>query len=246
MNRRSQVLNFLFTQVATAIAALQNMTERRPSKKQLADYNQALAQQVAQQTAALQKSEANYRHLLQTANSIILRYDPQGRIQYINEYGLKFLGYKEHELLGQTLLETIVPETETSGRDRKQFIQDLLRNPASYPHVEGENLCRDGRRVWVAWSNQAILDEQGQIGEILSVGNDITQRKQAEAALQRSEAKFQAIFENSQIGIIRVRISDGLILDANQRFANLFGFDSPEEMIGLERTASYYVNPLRG
>jgi two-component system NarL family sensor kinase len=243
MNRRSQVLNFLSTQVATAIAAFQDMTERRQSKKRLDNYNRALAQQVAQQTAALQKSEANYRNLLQTANSIILRYDPQGRIHYINDYGLRFFGYEEHELLGGTLLETIVPETETSGRDRKQFIQDLLRNPASYSHVEGENLCRDGRRVWVAWSNQAIFNEQGQIVEILSVGNDITQRKQAEAALQRSEAKFRAIFENSQIGIFRVRISDGLILEANQRFADLFGFDSPEEMIGLETTTSYYVNP---
>jgi PAS domain S-box-containing protein len=63
------------------------------------------------------------------------------------------------------------------------------------------------------------------------------------AALQRSEAKFRAIFENSQIGIFRVSISDGLILNANQRFANLYGFDSPQEMIGLERTTSYYVNP---
>jgi two-component system NarL family sensor kinase len=202
-----------------------------------------LAQQVAQQTAALQKSEANYRNLIQTANSIIIRYDPQGRIHYVNDYGLRFLGYEEHELLGRTLLETIVPETELSGRDRKQFIQNLLRNPASYSHAEGENLCRDGTRVWVAWSNQAILDEQGDLVEILSVGNDITQRKQAEEALQRSETKFRNIFENSQVGIFRNRISDGLILNANQRLANLLGFDSPEEIIGLEHSIDYFVNP---
>jgi PAS domain S-box-containing protein len=249
-NDRLQVLNLLIAQAAISL-------ENARLYAQLADYTetlerkveaqpQALQQEIAerQQTeAALRQSEANYRNLIQTANSIILRCDPQGRIHYMNDYGLRFLGYEEHEILGRTLLETIVPETEISGRDRKQFIQDLLRNPASYSHAEGENLCRDGRRVWVAWSNQAILDEQGQIVEILSVGNDITQRKQAEEALQRSEAKFRAIFENSQIGIFRVRISDGLILDANQRFANLYGFDSPQEMIGLESTTSYYVNP---
>jgi PAS domain S-box-containing protein len=201
-----------------------------------------LEQQIAQQTIALQKSEANYHNLIQTANSIILRYDPQGRIHDMNDYGLRFLGYEEHEILGRTLLETIIPETELSGRDRKQFIQDLLRNPASYSHVEGENLCRDGTRVWIAWSSQAILDE-GQVVEILSVGSDITQRKQAEEALQRSEARFRNIFENSQVGIFRNRICDGLILDANQRFANLYGFDSPEEMIGRESTRDYYVNP---
>ncbi|WP_199320198.1 PAS domain-containing protein [Leptolyngbya sp. FACHB-261] len=62
-----------------------------------------------------------------------------------------------------------------------------------------------------------------------SVINDTTQRRQAEEALQRSEARFRAIFENSQVGIFRTRLSDGLILNANQRLANLLGFDSPED-----------------
>jgi two-component system NarL family sensor kinase len=95
----------------------------------------------------------------------------------------------------------------------------------------------------MAWSNQAIFNEQGEVVEILSVGNDTTQRRQAEEALQRSEAKFRNIFENSQVGIFRNRISDGLILNANQRLANLLGFDSPEEIIGLEHSIDYFVNP---
>ena len=67
--------------------------------------------------------------------------------------------------------------------------------------------------------------------EILSVGNDTTQRRQAEEALQRSETKFRTIFANSQVGIYRTRICDGLILDANQRFADLLGFDSPQRRL---------------
>jgi PAS domain S-box-containing protein len=196
-----------------------------------------------QAEAALRQSEADYRNLLQTANSVILRYDPQGRMRYINDYGVKLLGYEEHQILGRTIFETIIPEAELSGRDMRPFVHDLLRNPQSYPKGEGENLCRDGRRVWMEWSNQAIFNEQGDVVEILSVGNDTTQRKQAEEALQRSEAKFRTIFENSQVGIFRSRLSDGLILNANQRFADLFGFDSPEEMIGLEHSIDYFVNP---
>jgi two-component system NarL family sensor kinase len=75
------------------------------------------------------------------------------------------------------------------------------------------------------------------------VGNDTTQRRQAEEALQRSEAKFRTIFENSQVGIFRTRTYDALILNANQRLADLLGFDSPEEIIGLERSIDYFVNP---
>jgi PAS domain S-box-containing protein len=239
--------------------SLQEVSEQENARlyEQLKDYaetlereveerTQALQQEIAerQQTeAALRQSEANYRNLLQTANSVILRYDPQGRIHYINDYGVKLLGYEEHQILGRTVFETIIPEAELSGRDMRPFVHDLLRDPQSYPQGEGENLCRDGRRVWMAWSNQAIFNEQGEVVEILSVGNDTTQRRQAEEALQRSEAKFRNIFENSQVGIFRVRLSDGLLLDANQRHANLFGFDSPEEIIELEYVTDYYADP---
>jgi len=229
--------------ITYAIATFQDITERKQAEKLLADYNCTLEQQVAERTAALRQSEANYRNLLQTANSVIVRYDPQGRIRYINDYGVKLLGYEEHEILGRTLFETIIPEAELSGHDMRPMVHDLLRNPQSYPQGEGENLCRDGRRVWMVWSNQAIFNEQGDVVEILSVGNDTTQRRQAEEALQRSEAKFRAIFENSQVGIFRNRLSDELILNANQRLANLLGFDSPEEIIGLEHSIGYFVNP---
>ncbi|MGJ5630975.1 PAS domain S-box protein [Nostoc sp. CALU 1950] len=247
---RLQVLKLLMAQAAISL-------ENARLYERLSDYSetlerkveertQALQQEIAerQQTeAALRQSEANYRNLLQTANSVIIRYDPQGRIHYINDYGVKLLGYEEHEILGRTVFETIIPEAELSGRDVRPFVHDLLRNPQSYPKGEGENLCRDGRRVWVAWSNQAIFNEQGDVVEILSVGNDTTQRRQAEEALQRSETKFRNIFENSQVGIFRTRLSDGLLLDANQRHANLFGFDSPEEIIGLEHATDYYADP---
>ncbi len=247
---RLQVLKLLMAQAAISLESAR-LCER------LEDYTNTLERKVEAQTQALQQeiidrertevalrqSEANYRNLLQTANSVIIRYDPQGRIHYINDYGIKLLGYEEHQILGRTLFETIIPEVELSGRDVRPMVHDLLRHPQSYPQGEGENLCRDGRRVWMAWSNQAIFNDQGDVVEILSVGNDTTQRRQAEEALQRSEAKFRNIFENSQVGIYRTRTGDGLILNANQRFADLFGFDSPQEMIGIEHTIGYWVDP---
>jgi two-component system NarL family sensor kinase len=247
---RLQVLKLLIAQAAISLENARLYEQlagyAETLERKVEEQTQALQQEIAerQQTeAALRQSEANYRNLLQTANSAIIRYDPQGRIHYINDYGVKLLGYEEHEILGRSLFETIIPEAELSGRDVRPMVHDLLRNPQSYPQGEGENLCRDGRRVWMSWSNQAIFNEQGDVVEILSVGNDTTQRRQAEEALQRSEAKFRAIFANSQVGIYRTRIGDGLILDANQRFANLYGFDSPQEMIGLEHTVGYWVNP---
>jgi PAS domain S-box-containing protein len=68
-------------------------------------------------------------------------------------------------------------------------------------------------------------------------------RKQAEEALRRSELKFRSIFENSQIGIFRTRVEDGLILEANQRFITMIGYDSPTEVIGIKRIRDLYVAP---
>lgn len=105
-------------------------------ERKLEEQTQALQQEIINRERtedALRQSEANYRNLLQTANSIIIRYDPQGRIHYINDYGVKLLGYKEHQILGRTLFETIIPDIEISGRDVKPMVHNLLRNPQSYP-----------------------------------------------------------------------------------------------------------------
>ncbi|MBE9547556.1 MAG: response regulator [Proteobacteria bacterium] len=74
---------------------------------------------------ALRASEEKYRELVQNANSIILRRDPEGHITFFNEYAQKFFGYTEDEILGENVVGTIVPETDASGRDLKAMIEDV-------------------------------------------------------------------------------------------------------------------------
>jgi len=78
---------------------------------------------------ALRQSEANYRNLVQTANSVIIRYADTDSIP--ERLWTEIFLAEEHQILGRTLLETIVPETETSGRDLKQFVHNLFHNPKS-------------------------------------------------------------------------------------------------------------------
>lgn len=59
----------------------------------------------------LLKSEMKYRELVENANSIILRLDRQGRIAFFNEFAQKFFGYTTGEIIGQSAIGTIVPET---------------------------------------------------------------------------------------------------------------------------------------
>jgi len=132
---------------------------------------------------ALQRSEINYRELVQNANSIILRMDSQGNVTFFNEFAQQFFGYTEDEILGRNVVGTIVPEKESTGRDLAVMIRDIAPNPEKHASDENENIRKDGVRIWVAWTNKAILDKDGNIVEILCVGNDVTKRKLLERQL---------------------------------------------------------------
>lgn len=135
---------------------------------------------------ALQRSEINYRELVQNANSIILRMDSQGDVTFFNEFAQQFFGYTEDEILGRNVVGTIVPEKESTGRDLAAMIRDIGLNPEKHANNENENMRKDGVRIWVAWTNKAILDKDGNIVEILCVGNDVTKRKLLERQLLRA------------------------------------------------------------
>ena len=60
----------------------------------------------------------------------------------------------------------------------------IVEHPEQYVSNENENILADGCRVWMQWTNKSILDEAGNIREILAIGNDITERKRAEEELR--------------------------------------------------------------
>jgi PAS domain S-box-containing protein len=141
--------------------------------------------------AALRESERKYRELVEHANSIILRWTRDGRITFINEFGQRFFGYTEAELLGQHVVGTIVPETESTGRDLRPLMDRICANPAAFEQNVNENMRRTGERVWIAWTNKIVTDERGEPLEVFSVGVDITALKRAEEALQQAHAELE-------------------------------------------------------
>ncbi|MBC7971053.1 MAG: PAS domain S-box protein [Verrucomicrobia bacterium] len=67
-------------------------------------------------------------------------------------------------------------------------------------------------------------------------------RQQAVEALQQSESKFRNLFENSQAGIFRARMEDGLMLDTNQQFIAITGYEAAD-VIMQKHTVDFYVHP---
>lgn len=136
---------------------------------------------------AIRESEVKYRELVENANSIILKLDCSGNIIFFNEFAQQFFGYAEGEILGRPLLGTIAPQKEGSGRDLTALLHDLVEHPELYEKNENENICKDGRRVWVSWTNRALYDEaSGELNGVLCIGLDATERKKSQ--MERDEA----------------------------------------------------------
>jgi len=180
---------------------------------------------------ALRISEERYRELIENTNSIILRWGRDGTVRFLNEFGQSFFGYKEREIVGRNVIGTIVSETETSGRDLRAMIADILAHPERHETNVNENMRKDGERVWIAWTNKLVLSEQGDVTEILSVGLDITARKHAEDALHESEERYRSIF-NSNVDAFLLFDIEGRIVDTNARACELYGY-SRRKLIGL-------------
>ncbi len=141
---------------------------------------------------ALRESEEKYRHLVEKSQSIIMGLDLDGNITFINRFAEQFFGYSRQEIIGKNVVGTIVPLTKNTERNFKLLFGDINRDPEKFTSNEDENICRDGRRVWIAWTTAAVRDPNGEIIEVLCIGNDITERKRLETQLIQAQ-KLEAV-----------------------------------------------------
>ncbi len=158
----------------------------------LAQAANRMLQQRNQAESALRESERDCRELVQSANSIILRMDTDGKVIFFNDYAQKFFGFSNAEILGKSVVGTIVPEKDRSGFDLALVIREIVTHPERYVSNENENLRRNGERVRVAWMNRAIYNNEGEVKEILCVGIDVTEKWQLEKRLAQAQ-KMEAI-----------------------------------------------------
>lgn len=216
--------------------------EIRKRSEQLSNVNDALLAEPLEHKSTektLQEIEQNYRELVENANSIILRMDAQGNITFFNEFAQKFFGYTEQEILGRNVVGAIVPETESSGRNLTKMIRDILEYPERYVRNENEGMLRNGKRVWILWTSKALTDDRGMIQGFLWIGNDITDRKNAEDALRLDESRLEALFELSQLQEMSTRKISNFVLqklvDLTRSEAGWIGFmDESERVLTLQ------------
>jgi PAS domain S-box-containing protein len=186
-----------------------------------------MVQRLLLSDTARSTSESKYRELVEKANSIILKWDSAGTILYFNEFAESFFGFSCDELIGRNMIGTIVPDTESTGRNLVEMMRSISERPAEFIHVEQENIRKNGERVWISWNNHPLKDQNGRIVGILSVGQDITTRKKVEGELLKSEQRFRSFVENVN-DVLFALTPTGLFSYVSPQWKMVFGYEIAE------------------
>jgi PAS domain S-box-containing protein len=154
---------------------------------------------------ALKESEAKYKQLVESANSLILRIDGKGVITFINPFAQKFFGYSEQEIVGKHIVGTIAPETESARHDITTMLQNIGDNPEQHSNTEYENIRKSGDTAWISWSNKALYNEIGTLTEVLCIGIDMTVQKHHEDLLKKWSSELE---ERVKLGTLQLSIAN--------------------------------------
>lgn len=171
---------------------------------------------------SLKNNERYLRAVIATSPVAIHGIDTQSRVILWNESSEKILGWEEKEIMGKKL--PIVPEDKWN--EHLEF-RKRVESGESFENIEVIRRKKDGTLFTGKLSATPIKDEKNQVTGIIATLEDITERKNAEEALQQSEKKFRSVLESMElIGLMLDK--RGHISFANDYLLKLTGWEKED------------------
>jgi len=124
----------------------------------------------------------------------------------------------------------------------RELIQEMIRTRQD-PNEDAEYrvVWPDGSVHWIAGRGRLVRDESDELSRMIGVNMDVTQRKRAEEALLSSEQRYRLLFERNVAGV-GIGSLDGRVLDCNDGWARILGYESRGEILG-RHASEFYFNP---
>jgi two-component system cell cycle sensor histidine kinase/response regulator CckA len=186
--------------------------------------------------AARRAKAAERRHrdwlevTLTSIGDAVIAADTEARVTFVNPVAQALIGWSQDEAVGQHLNTVFDVVSEDTG-EKVENLAELIMHPRPRPGVALGNdtilISKDGRRVPIDDSGAPIRDARGAIAGVIIVFHDVSERRQAEEALRRSEARFAGILNIADDAVISIDESQKITLfsDGAKR---IFGYDRHE------------------
>jgi len=188
---------------------------------------------------ALQESQHLFQTLAQVSPVGIFRTNPDGYTTYVNPKYSELTGLSLEEAMDRGWLNAVHPDDKEKLKE--SWLSDYKSRKIS--SAEYRFLRPDGSIVWIMgnavpeWIDNEIV---GYIGTV----TDITDRKDMEAVLRKSEERLRSLYNDAVVGLYRTN-SQGEILLANRALINMLGFQSFEELSAINLKESGFEHPYQ-
>ncbi len=178
---------------------------------------------------SLRNAEEKYRNIFDSALEGIFETSPQGQSLTANPAMARMLGYDSPAELISSIRDT-GHQVWVDPNERSRYVR-LLEQQEVVRGFQSEFTRKDGTKFWVSLNTRRVSGPDGQTLFYTGFMEDITERKRAEEAIRKSEAKYRSLYESMMDGFVLVSM-DGLIREYNESYRKMTGY-APEELLKL-------------
>ncbi len=136
--------------------------------------NQILEEKVRQRTAELEASRAWLQGIIDTMGEALLVLDPSGVIKSVNRAACEMLGYSEDQLLGLTIGDVFLEETEEQSKAFFGAWLEALIRAGALKAIDARFIDRQGKQIPILFSRTALKNPEGEITDIICIAKDMT------------------------------------------------------------------------
>lgn len=172
------------------LGIMRDISKRKNAEHALLKAYDDLEQQVRKRTNELRKERDNAQKYLDITGVIIIVLDMKGNVSRINRKGAAILGRPEMEIEGKNWFDNFIPEYERA-RVKADFLKLIAGETTPFESFENFILTENGEERLIEWNNTVLRDSEGTIINTIGSGNNITDRRKVETALQESSEKIK-------------------------------------------------------
>jgi PAS domain S-box-containing protein len=193
---------------------------------------------VFQDVTEQKKAEKQIRKLstaIEQSPSVIVITDLNGTTEYVNPKFTSLTGYTLEEAIGEN--PRILKSGEQSAKVYKEMWKTISKGKEW--HGEFHNKKKNGVLFWESVSISPIFDNQGKITNYLKVAEDITERKNADNALRKSESLYRNLVEVIPDGVYK-STEEGKFVEVNPAMVKMLGYASKKELMAIDIKTQLY------